>query len=314
MQISLVVPIMNEQDNIKPLIENVAKALSKVRYELILVDDGSTDATVATVKQHMDKATKLLCLNRNYGQSLAMAAGLAEARYEYVATLDGDLQNDPEDILPMLAKLEREEVDVVAGYRQNRQDKGFRTIPSWCANRLIVYLTGVNIRDYGCTLKVFKQVVAKNLCLYGALHRFIPVMAKLYGAQIVEMPVRHHSRIHGDSKYDAGLTRGVGSRAVAVLSDLCLLTFLLKFALKPIHLFAGLGLVNLLFALLLPICGLLFPLTTGLSWLGMALIVALFGIQWILLGLVAEVLMRTYYESQGKTPYVIKSVHTLMGK
>ncbi len=312
MSISLVVPIMNEQDNIEPLISKVAQALKKVRYELILVDDGSTDNTVAMIKQHMDKATKLICLNRNYGQSLAMAAGLSASCYDYVVTLDGDLQNDPEDILPMIEKLESEPVDVVAGYRQHRQDKGFRKVPSWCANRLIVYLTGVNIRDYGCTLKVFRKDVAKNLCLYGELHRFIPVMAKLYGANITEVPVRHHSRKHGDSKYASGITSGIGSRAFAVLSDLCLLTFLLKFALKPIHLFAGLGMMNLMLAVVLVVTALLTPMVVGFSWLGYALVVALFGIQWILLGLLAEVMMRTYYESQGKTPYVIKSIHTKM--
>jgi len=196
MKLSVVIPIMNEQENIKPLFEAIRSSLSDIDYELILVDDGSTDNTVALMQELADERTAVVVLNRNYGQSSAMAAGIDQAQGELIVTLDGDLQNDPSDIPMMIELLEKQECDVVAGRRANRQDGMFlRKIPSKIANAMIRKATGVHLRDYGCTLKVFKNVVAKNLGLYGELHRFIPVLAKLYGAKIVEVDVKHHARV-----------------------------------------------------------------------------------------------------------------------
>ncbi len=197
MKLSIVVPLMNEEDNIQPLLEAIEKALVGFDYEVVLVDDGSTDATVARIKQHAGEHVKLLVFNKNYGQTTAMAAGIHHAEGDCIITMDGDLQNDPSDIAEMLAVLEQGEWDVVAGVRANRQDGMFlRKIPSRLANALIRKLTGVHIKDYGCTLKVFRKNIAKSIGLYGELHRFIPVLAQLEGARITQMDVKHHARIH----------------------------------------------------------------------------------------------------------------------
>ncbi len=301
MDLSVVVPLLDEQESVIALIQAVRAALEKdYAYELVLVDDGSTDATVEKVSSHQDPAVKLVSLNRNYGQSIAMLAGIDHAKADYIVTLDGDLQNDPKDIPRMMQMLHEQGVDVVVGARSKRQDNWFRTFPSWCANRLIVWMTGVNVKDAGCTLKVFRQDVAKNLGLFGTLHRFIPVLSKLYGARIVEMDVAHHPREHGESKYVSGLLNGVAGRTFAVLCDLLLLLYLQKFALKPMHLFGGVGLILLAFSLLV-----LFLHT----WVG-ACMVAIFGVQCVFLGLIAEVLMRNYYHVENRRPYVVREVLT----
>jgi glycosyltransferase involved in cell wall biosynthesis len=235
-----------------------------------------------------------------------MAAGIDEAEGELIATLDGDLQNDPRDIPIMIKKLEKEGWDVVAGIRAKRQD-GFllRKLPSKIANYIIRKTTGVYISDYGCTLKLFKKDVAKNLGLYGELHRFIPVLAQLYGAKMTQMPVRHHPRIYGVSKY------GIG-RTFKVISDLMLMLFFQKYGNKPMHLFGtlgfgmfGLGMLINFYLFILKLFGESIG-TRPLLILGVML--TLGGIQLITTGFLAEIMMRTYYESQNKKPYVIKEV------
>lgn len=304
--LSLVVPVYNEEENIAPMIEAVEKALGEMSYELIFVDDGSSDSTVATVKQHLKqhKQIQLLEFSRNFGQTSAMAAGIEAARGVYIATLDGDLQNDPADIPLMLEKLEKEKLDVVTGIRAKRQD-GFilRKIPSKIANYFIRRLTGVHIRDYGCTLKVFRAQLAKQLELYGELHRFIPVLATLEGAKIADMDVRHHPRRFGEAKY------GIG-RTFKVVSDLLLMFFLLKYRQKPMHFFGNLGMMMCLvggfietYLLLLKIFG---EDIGGRPLFYVGILLLITGVQLITTGFIAELLMRTYYASQGKRPYNIK--------
>ena len=306
MKLSVVVPIMNEEENIKPLLEKIYNDLERLDYEVILVDDGSTDNTVAEVKKYAKPNTKLIVFNRNFGQTTAMAAGIDAAQGELIATIDGDLQNDPSDIPLMIEKLEKEGWDVVAGERANRQDGMFlRKIPSKIANAIIRKTTGVHLKDYGCTLKLFKKDVAKNLGLYGELHRFIPVLAQMYGAKMTQMPVKHHPRIHGQSKY------GIG-RTFKVISDLMLMLFFQKYATRPMHLFGGIGFFMLFVSFL--INGYLFILklfgedigSRPLLTLGVMLFIG--GIQLISTGFIAELVMRTYYESQNKKPYVVKEV------
>jgi glycosyltransferase involved in cell wall biosynthesis len=305
-KLSLVIPIMNEEDNIEPLLDAVYGALKAYDYELILVDDGSTDQTIERVKKLSNDRTKLIIFNRNFGQTTAMAAGIEAARGELVATIDGDLQNDPTDIPMMIEKLESEGWDVVAGRRLKRQDGMFlRKIPSKIANWIIRRSTGVYISDYGCTLKVFTHDVAKNLGLYGELHRFIPVLAKMYGAKITEVDVKHHPRIHGESKYGLG-------RTFRVVSDLLLMLFMQKYRSKPMHLFGTLGIASLSLGVLINFYLLLLKLAgedighRPLLTLGIVLLLA--GVQLITTGFIAELIMRTYFESQNKKPYVVKEV------
>ncbi len=305
-KLSLVIPVMNEEENVKPLLEKVYHDLEGIDYEVILVDDGSTDRTVEEIKKYANDRTRLIVFNRNYGQTTAMAAGINEAQGELIATIDGDLQNDPADIPMMIDMLEKDGWDVVAGRRANRQDGMLlRKIPSKIANYIIRRSTGVYLQDYGCTLKVFKRDIAKNLGLYGELHRFIPVLAKMQGARITEVDVRHHPRLHGESKY------GIG-RTFKVISDLLLMLFMQKYRTKPIHLFGGLGVPMFLIGSVIDFYLLLLKLTgesignRPLLTLGTLLILA--GIQLITTGFLAELVMRTYFESQNKTPYTIREI------
>ena len=307
MKLSVVIPVMNEEENIKPLLNAIYSALDgRFEYELILVDDGSTDGTVSQVEKYGRPNTKILVFNRNYGQTTAMAAGIDAAQGKLIATLDGDLQNDPKDIPAMIEKLETEDWDVVAGRRLKRQDgMVLRKIPSKIANWIIRRTTGVYINDYGCTLKVFTSDVAKNLELYGELHRFIPVLAKMYGARITEMNVRHHARTHGESKY------GIG-RTTRVMSDLLLMLFLQKYRLNPMHLFGTLGIGALIPGILINLYLLILKLMghdigqRPLLTLGILLL--FIGVQLITTGFIAELITRTYFESQHKKPYTIKEV------
>ncbi|MES2832374.1 MAG: glycosyltransferase family 2 protein [Pseudomonadota bacterium] len=304
MFLSVVIPVMNEQGNIAPLITRIAEALAAVEHEVIFVDDGSSDDTVAEIEQHAKINTTVLVFARNCGQTAAMAAGIDAARGELIVMLDGDLQNDPHDIPAMIAHLIDGRWDVVAGVRAHRQDGFFlRKIPSKIANGLIRLTTGVHISDYGCTLKLFKKDVAKNLGLYGELHRYIPVLASMYGARMTEMPVRHHPRHAGVSKY------GIG-RTLRVVSDLMLMLFFQKYSQRPMHLFGGVGLVMFSFGALINLYLLIEKLRGDdigqrpLLTLGVLLTVA--GVQLISTGFIADLIMRTYYESQGKKPYNIK--------
>jgi glycosyltransferase involved in cell wall biosynthesis len=311
MELSIVITLLNEEDNIKPLFESIRNALGGFDYELILVDDGSTDATARTIKMFADHRTKLVSLNRNYGQTAAMSAGIDQARGNYIVTMDGDLQNDPLDIPAMLHKLKTENWDVVTGNRKHRQD-GFilRKIPSRIANRMIRNLTGVFIHDYGCTLKVFRSDIAKNLGLYGELHRFIPILAVMQGGRIAEMDVRHHPRIHGQSKYGLG-------RTLKVVSDLVLMVFFQKYFRRPIHLLGPLGIISFLIGCAINVYLLVLKIMGQDIWgrpiliLGISLVLA--GIQFLTFGIIAELMMRTYYESQNKKTYNIREIYTLPG-
>jgi glycosyltransferase involved in cell wall biosynthesis len=306
MEISIVVTLYNEEDNIPPLLQQIQSALLGYDYELILVDDGSTDATISHIKSLADHQTRLLALNRNYGQTAAMAAGIDNAQGQFIVTMDGDLQNDPSDIPAMLQMLKEGNWDVVTGNRKNRKDRMFlRKIPSKVANKMIRSLTGVNIHDYGCTLKIFRKEIAKKLNLYGELHRFIPILAVMQGGKITEMDVKHHPRIHGQSKYGLG-------RTMRVMSDLALMVFFQKYFRRPIHLFGPLGIISFLIGSIINVYLLVLKIMGQDIWgrpillLGVSLVLA--GIQFLTLGVIAELIMRTYYESQNKKTYDIREV------
>jgi glycosyltransferase involved in cell wall biosynthesis len=305
MRLSVVIPVYNEEECIPPLLDALNTALAGVDFEVVFVDDGSKDSTVEQIRKRMPAHWQLVIFRRNYGQTSAMAAGIAAARGEYIATMDGDLQNDPADIPLMIEKLEREGLDAVVGWRQKRQDNQLRKIPSKIANKLIRRLTGVYVHDYGCTLKVFTQETAKDLDLYGELHRFIPVLAVLTGAKIAEMPVRHHPRVYGVSEY--GL-----SRTFRVVSDLLLMFFFQKYRQKPMHLFGTLGVGSFaLGSVILAYLGVLklFGESIGtrpLFYIGILLLIT--AVQLVTTGFISELLMRTYFESQNKKPYAVKEV------
>ncbi|WP_186753487.1 glycosyltransferase family 2 protein [Echinicola salinicaeni] len=304
LQLSLVVTVFNEEENIKPLLEAIYTSLEGIEYELILVDDGSTDKTVAESKRYANERTRVLIFNKNYGQTTALAAGIDYAEGEYISTMDGDLQNDPSDIPMMLQKAIDEDWDVVAGVRANRQD-GFvlRKIPSKMANWMIRNTTGVHLKDYGCSLRVYKAHIAQDMGLYGELHRFIPVLAKQEGARMTEVDVKHHPRIHGTSKY--GL-----NRTFKVMADLILMLFFQKYLQRPIHLFGTIGLLSFFIGVFINIYLLALKILGEDIWgrpiLLVGLILVLGGLQLITTGIVAEIIIRTYFESQGKSTYKVK--------
>lgn len=307
-ELSVVITVMNEEENIAPLQEAIRNALGGMDYEVVYVDDGSSDKTREEIKKHADDRTVLVELRKNYGQSTAMTAGIDHSTGKYIALLDGDLQNDPTDIPGMLELLKKEDWDVVAGNRKNRKDGMFlRKIPSKIANALIRRMTNVYIKDYGCTLKIFKREIAEDLGLYGELHRFIPVLAKLQGARITQVDVKHHARQFGKSKY------GI-NRTFKVMSDLILMVFFRKYIQKPMHLFGtmgfisfGLGVLVNLYLLILKILG---QDIGGKPLLILGLILLIGGIQLITIGIIAEISVRTYFESQDKKTYTVRNVFT----
>ena len=308
--ISVVIPILNEEANLKPLVEQLLSALDSggQECEFIIVDDGSTDDTgrvLATLAaQH--SAIKPIWLARNYGQSAALQAGFDAATGRFIVTLDGDLQNDPRDI-PLLIDVlvEQPDVDVVSGWRQSRQDATLsRKIPSMIANAVISSVTKVRLHDYGCALKAYRSEVIKNIHLYGELHRFIPALAAESGARIVEVPVRHHARTAGSSKY------GI-DRTVRVLLDLLWIRFTMRFLHRPMHAFGGVAAVMLLAGLCI------------LGWLGfekvfldesiggrplllLGALLVLIGTQLLAVGVLGELLIRIYHEPQGRRQYLLK--------
>lgn len=306
-ELSVVITLLNEEENIRPLLESIRHALAGIDYEIVLVDDGSTDKTKQVVLQNTDERVILVELRKNYGQSTAMSAGIDHSRGKYIALLDGDLQNDPSDIPSMLELLKREDWDVVAGNRKNRKD-GFilRKLPSKIANALIRRMTGVYIKDYGCTLKVFRREIALELGLYGELHRFIPVLAKMQGARITQVDVKHHPRQFGKSKY------GI-NRTFKVMIDLMLVVFLRKYLQKPMRLFGAIGFISLGLGILINLYLLVWKLLGHDIWnrplLILGLILLLGGIQLITIGILAEINIRTYFESQNKKTYTIRKVY-----
>jgi glycosyltransferase involved in cell wall biosynthesis len=305
-KLSLVICVYNEEDNVLPLADQIKTSLKAYDFEAIFVDDGSTDATRERVKQIRDDRFVLVELRKNYGQSSALQAGIDIAEGEYIVTMDGDLQNDPFDIPLMLEKSINEDIDVIAGIRANRKDGIFlRKIPSKIANAIIRNTTEVRIKDYGCTLKLFKSEIAKDIKIYGELHRFIPVLVALEGGTIAQMDVRHHARIHGKSKY------GIG-RTLKVVSDLMVMLFLKKYLQKPMHLFGGVGGISIFIGVLINIYLLVLKIMGYSIWgrplMFLGMIFLLGGIQLITFGLIAEVQMRTYFESQNKKPYRIRKI------
>jgi glycosyltransferase involved in cell wall biosynthesis len=307
-ELSVVITVMNEEDNIHPLVDAIRKALDGIDYEVIFVDDGSVDTTRSKIKEVLDDRILLVELRKNYGQSTAMTAGIDYSTGKYVALLDGDLQNDPDDIPMMLDKLIAEDWDVVAGNRKDRQDGTFlRKIPSKIANAIIRSMTKVYIRDYGCTLKVFKREIAEDLGLYGELHRFIPVLAAMQGARIVQVDVKHHARRFGKSKYGLG-------RTFRVMSDLVTMVFFRKYSQKPMHLFGTMGFVLLFIGIIINLYLFVLKLMGEDIWgkplLILGLITLLGGIQLITIGILAEVSIRTYYESSHKKTYQVRRVWT----
>lgn len=306
-KLSVVVTVYNEEENIKPLVERLHNALQGIDYELLYVDDGSRDNTLGVLRALPHPRLQVIELRKNYGQSMALLAGIDHARGDYIATMDGDLQNDPTDIPAMLQLAETGDWDMVAGNRVNRKDGFFlRKIPSKIANWIIRSSSGVHLQDYGCALKVFRAELAKDLGLYGELHRFIPVLASLEGARITQVPVKHHPRTAGKSKYGLG-------RTFKVMSDLLLMLFFKKYLQKPMHLFGNVGVLLFLVGSLINLYLAFLKIGLGqdiwgkpLLILGLMLVIG--GIQFITIGILVEIQMRTYFESQQKRPYKVRRI------
>lgn len=310
--VSVVVPIYNEVESLPHLIEAIASTMiaAQLSYEIICVDDGSTDGSPILLKKLAQSRTDLrgILLRRNYGQTPAMAAGFNHAQGKVIVSLDGDLQNDPADIPLLLAKLE-EGYDLVSGWRKNRQDAALtRLLPSKIANWIIGRVTGVKIHDYGCSLKAYRSELLADMNLYGELHRFLPALAFIEGAKIAELEVRHHARKFGRSKY--GLWR-----TFRVLMDLLTIWFMKKFLTRPMHVFGLLGLFSMISGIVLGGYLTFVKLALGETighrpLLILAVVLLLAGVQLFSFGLLAELLMRTYHESQGRPIYRVREIVT----
>ena len=323
--LSIIIPVLNEEENLQTLYDRLTSSLARIKksYELIFVDDGSTDRSFEILRRlaQIDLKVRVVRFRRNFGQTAAMSAGFDHARGEVIIPMDADLQNDPLDIERLLHKLD-EGYDIVSGWRADRQD-GFilRRLPSILANSLIAKLTGVHLHDFGCTLKAYRREVIENINLYGELHRFIPVLAKLIGAEIAEIKVKHHPRIRGKSKY--GL-----SRTIRVILDLITIKFLMSYSTRPIQIFGLMGMFSLFGGLgictYLSIGKLFFPGGIKSGWLSyffsetsliermpmliLGVLLLFLGIQFITMGLLGELMIRTYHESQKKPIYVIREI------
>ncbi len=306
-ELSVVICVYNEEENIAPLSRQIMEALEGFDYEAIFVNDGSSDKTKSEILKINHENFTLLDLKMNYGQSTALQAGIDLAQGEYIALLDGDLQNDPTDIPMMLKMAKEEDWDLVAGTRANRKDGMFlRKVPSKIANYVIRQSTGTKIKDLGCTLKVFTYDTAKSIHIYGELHRYIPVLASLEGAtRITQVDVNHRPREFGKSKYNL-------SRTTKVISDLLLMVFFKKYLQKPMHFFGALGIVTLGIGILINIYMLVLKFAGHDIWgkplLLLGILLVMGGIQFFTIGIIAELQMRTYFESQDKKPYRIKKV------
>jgi glycosyltransferase involved in cell wall biosynthesis len=311
-RLSVVIPIFNEEENIIPLYRELKNVLEDLGadYEVIFVDDGSVDASSEVLQRlaQNDKRLKGIQFRKNFGQTAAIAAGVEHAQGEIIVTLDGDGQNDPRDIPRLLERLEQG-YDVASGWRRNRKDPLLnKRFPSALANKLISWLTRVKLHDYGCTLKAYRKDILKDIRLYGEMHRFIPAYASWVGARITEMEVAHHPRRHGRSKY--GL-----SRTTSIILDLMTFLFLQRYSTKPIRLFGGAGIILFGLGVLIGLFVLYRRIIWGGVWISpMILISFLFitmGVMFILLGLIAEIIIRTYHESQKKPIYAIKTTVNL---
>lgn len=308
--VSIVIPFYNEKENVRQLIEAIVSVMAgqSWTYEIIAVDDGSSDGTwdEMAVLANAHTFFRPILLRRNFGQTPALAAGLDRARGERIITMDGDYQNDPEDIPALMHKLD-EGYDMISGWRKDRKDAYLsRRFPSLLANRLIQKVTRVSVSDLGCSLKIYRREIIEDIQLYGELHRFLPVLAKWAGARIGEIPVRHHPRRYGKSKY--GLTR-----TIRVILDLITVTFLMNYATTPLRIFGGVGFWSILFGALSGIAAVIMRITgvqnlnrNPLLLISVGAIIV--GIQFILMGLLGEINIRTYYESQSKPIYLIREM------
>ncbi len=303
--LSIVIPVYNEEENIQLLTESIEMALQGYNFQLIYIDDFSTDATVLMLKKLKNNHVHVIELKKNYGQSLALAAGIDYATGDYIITMDGDMQNDPNDIPKMIEKLEAEDLDVVTGIRAKRKDSYVKKIPSKIANFIIRKTTKLNIQDQGCALKVFTKETAKELKLYGEMHRFIALLAFLNGARVKEVPVNHLPRQFGKSKYGLG-------RTFKVINDLLLILFQRNYLQKPLYLFGNIGLFFFSLGVLINIYLVIEKImgkdigTRPMLFLGVLFI--LVGIQLFTVGIVIDLQMRTYYESQQERPYRIRKI------
>ncbi|MBX3281416.1 MAG: glycosyltransferase [Acidobacteria bacterium] len=306
-EISVFLPVLDEEENLVPMHEKIAAALAELgrSAEMIFVDDGSTDRSLAILKEiaAKDDRVRVISLRRNYGQTAAMAAGIDAAKGEILIPMDADLQNDPADIQRLLEKLD-EGYDVVSGWRKNRQDKLIsRKIPSQIANRIISWIGGVHLHDYGCSLKAYRRDVLQDVKLYGEMHRFIPIYASWAGAKVTEIPVDHHARTRGKSKY------GI-SRTVKVIFDLMTIKFMASYQTKPIYVFGTFGMLAFLLALVAGIWAIVLKID-GTSFIltplpVIAVVMLAISVQFFLMGLLAELLVRTYHESQDKAIYAVR--------
>ena len=306
----MIIPVFNEGENILLLHRALSSVLKGIDQdaEVIFIDDGSSDDTLIHLRaiSEKDPSVKVLALSRNFGQTAALSAGIDFSKGKIIIPMDGDLQNDPEDILPLLQKIE-EGYDVVSGWRRDRKDAFLsRRLPSVVANKLIAFVGGGHLHDYGCTLKAYRRDILKNIRLYGEMHRFIPIYAQWIGARVSEIPVRHHPRTHGSSKYGM-------NRVLKVILDLMVVKFLLSYSQKPIYVFGGLGFLMILGAFFSGVYALYLKFFRGTSFILtplplLCVLLMVLGSLSILMGFLAEILTRTYYESQGKPTYQIKEV------
>jgi glycosyltransferase involved in cell wall biosynthesis len=311
-KLSIVVPIKDERENVAPLFVHVREAMrGQAEWELVFVDDGSSDGSFEVLNglAESDPRVKVVRLRRNFGQAAAMQAGIDASTGDVIATMDGDLQNDPSDLPVLLAKLD-EGYDVVLGERAKRHDSFLiRKVPSKLANWLIRKVTGLPFRDFGCTMRVMRREVAASMRIYGEMHRFIPVLAQQQGARITQIPVKHHPRTAGKSKYNL-------SRSGRVVLDLITIKFLSSYLTRPMHFLGGLG----LFIIALGFCSLAATIAMKIGLdksmsrnplLLLSVLLTLVGIQLLSTGLIGEVLARTYFESQDKRPYIIRETRNL---
>jgi len=308
--ISVLIPVFNEEENLSPLYEKLTSVLNRIGkdYEVIFIDDGSYDDTLSLLRPicKKDPRIKFISFSRNFGQTSALSAGIDLSKGKIIIPMDGDLQNDPEDIPALLQKIE-EGYDVVSGWRKDRKDPFLkRRLPSIIANKIISFIGGVSLHDYGCTLKAYRRDILKNIRLYGEMHRFIPIYAKGIGARVSEIPVHHFPRKFGSSKY------GV-NRVFKVILDLMVVKFLLSYFQKPIYIFGGMGFLMILGAILSGGFAVYLKLFRGVSFILtpmpiLSVFLMVLGLISILMGFQAEVLIRTYYESQRKPTYQIKEM------
>lgn len=306
--ISVFLPVYNEEPNLRPLHSKLDEALTTLHRtaEIIYVDDGSTDGSLEVLRElaAKDPRVVVISLKRNYGQTAAMSAGIDAARGRVLIPMDADLQNDPADIRRLLDKLD-EGYDVVSGWRRNRQDKMItRKIPSMLANRLISWIGGVPLHDYGCSLKAYRRESLADVRLYGEMHRFIPIYASWAGARVTEIPVDHHARLMGKSKY--GL-----SRTIKVIFDLMTIKFMASYHTKPIYVFGTFGMFAFGISILAGLLAIFWKLTHRADFIQtplpiLAIVMFAVGIQFLLMGLLAEMLVRTYHESQAKSIYAVR--------